>query len=738
MHTTSKKTLAIIVALVMLLTMAPMSAWEAFAASSGSNIDMEDTNPTTGTGWTYNQVTSVYMIEDGANVIVTGINAGQRRLEVSTGAIANITLSNVTINGLGSSQSPLKLNTGATANLTITGTNSLTAGDFQAGINAPAGTTLSIVGNGVLNANGGNSAAGIGGGYDESGGNIKICDGTINATSTINGAGIGGGSGGSGGTITIYGGTVHATSNGIAAGIGGGYEGDGGNIKISGGTVYATSNQDGAGIGGGFGGNGGTITISGGTVNATASLNGAGIGGGGSGSGGVITICGEAKITAQGATSVNNIGGGSPSYAPGVQFIAAPVNNDPVQSYKVVGNPTLAAGLTADIPAGQTMTIPKGSTLTVAGTIHNEGDLNVEDILIITGTGKLNNKKSGAVDISGTLENDNVLDNDGVITIENGGTLDNKSTLNNYDGSITKKEDGLFMGNIPHGNPVKDAGADVSKPTVNGMPTKTTISVNAVSLLSDTGQQIQYAISTGQTEPKDGWQDGTEFTGLTVGTTYYVFARSKANDTYATGEASMSDPITTKAAATPVAPSANATTATTAAKNVTAIRTPLKAIHMKRGQTLTPPVCADSKDPVTKKPHITAKLTWSSSNPKIATVNTATGKIKAKKVGKAKITAKALNGRKLTITVNVVKSAIPLKTLTLKKAPTSLQVGKARLLSVKTIPYQATNLNVTFSSSNRSILSVDKAGKITAKKKGKATITIKANGKKYVKTITVK
>jgi hypothetical protein len=207
-----------------------------------------------------------------------------------------------------------------------------------------------------------------------------------------------------------------------------------------------------------------------------------------------------------------------------------------------------------------------------------------------------------------------------------------------------------------------------------------------------------------------------------------------------TGNEPAGNPITkiTDPPVAPVTPSANATTAITVDKNVTAIRTPLKTIHMKRGTTLTPPVCADSKDPVTKKPHITAKLTWSSSNPEIATVNAATGKIKAKKAGKAKITAKALNGEKLTITVNVTKKAIPLKTLTLKKAPTSLKAGKARLLSVKTTPYQATNLKVTFSSSNKKILSVDKAGKITAKKKGTAKITIKAGNKKYATTITVK
>jgi uncharacterized protein YjdB len=45
---------------------------------------------------------------------------------------------------------------------------------------------------------------------------------------------------------------------------------------------------------------------------------------------------------------------------------------------------------------------------------------------------------------------------------------------------------------------------------------------------------------------------------------------------------------------------------------------------------------------------------------------------------------------------------------------------------------------VTFSSSKPSILKVDKAGKLTALKKGKAKITVKIGKLKYVRTITVK
>jgi uncharacterized protein YjdB len=176
----------------------------------------------------------------------------------------------------------------------------------------------------------------------------------------------------------------------------------------------------------------------------------------------------------------------------------------------------------------------------------------------------------------------------------------------------------------------------------------------------------------------------------------------------------------------------------TVAKPVTAVRTPLAKIYLTKGKALTPPVCADSVNPVTKKAETTAKLTWKSSNPKIAAVNAATGKITPKKPGKATITATALNGKKLTIKVTVVKKAAPLKKLTLTKPPKSLKKGKAAMLKVKASPAKATNLKVTFKSSKPSVLTVDRAGKLTALKKGKAKITVKIGKKKYTKIVAVK
>jgi alpha-amylase len=172
------------------------------------------------------------------------------------------------------------------------------------------------------------------------------------------------------------------------------------------------------------------------------------------------------------------------------------------------------------------------------------------------------------------------------------------------------------------------------------------------------------------------------------------------------------------------------------AGNVLKIRTPLTKIYLKVGKAIKAPVAFDGKESNGKE--ITAaKLTWKSSNTKIATVG-ATGKIMPKKAGKAVITATALNGKKLKITVYVVKKSKALKKVALKKPPKSLKAGKSAILNVKVTPAKATNLGVKFKSSKKSVLTVDKAGKITALKKGKAKVTVTVGKKKYTTLITVK
>jgi len=90
-------------------------------------------------------------------------------------------------------------------------------------------------------------------------------------------------------------------------------------------------------------------------------------------------------------------------------------------------------------------------------------------------------------------------------------------------------------------------GSAVTKPAVSGDPTDSVITVNAVTLVTATGQSIEYAIGrltngTGMS----AYQNSTTFNGLDGSTTYYVFARSKANSEWAAGAYTRSDSILTE------------------------------------------------------------------------------------------------------------------------------------------------------------------------------------------------
>jgi len=89
----------------------------------------------------------------------------------------------------------------------------------------------------------------------------------------------------------------------------------------------------------------------------------------------------------------------------------------------------------------------------------------------------------------------------------------------------------------------KATGAVVNAPTAVSK-TYNRININAVT--ASTEQLIEYAISTASNETGlSAWQKNTVFTDLNANTTYYIYARSIANDNYNTGTASVSEAITT-------------------------------------------------------------------------------------------------------------------------------------------------------------------------------------------------
>ena len=115
------------------------------------------------------------------------------------------------------------------------------------------------------------------------------------------------------------------------------------------------------------------------------------------------------------------------------------------------------------------------------------------------------------------------------------------------------------------------------------------------------------------------------------------------------------------------------------------------------------------------------KVTWSSSNAQVASVTD--GTVKALKPGTATITATA-DGKQGTCTVTVTAKIIPTSGVTLDITATSLDEGQTVTLTATVVPADATDKSVSWSSSAPDVASVDQNGKVTAIKKGTATITV--------------
>ena len=139
------------------------------------------------------------------------------------------------------------------------------------------------------------------------------------------------------------------------------------------------------------------------------------------------------------------------------------------------------------------------------------------------------------------------------------------------------------------------------------------------------------------------------------------------------------------------------------------------------------------------------KVTWSSSDESIATVDQ-NGKVIAIKEGTAIITVTTEDGGKIatcTVTVTAKEEPepdpIPVIGVTLDKTELALIEGETAELVATVTPDDADNKNVTWSSSDESIATVDQNGKVTAIKEGTAiiTVTTEDGGKTATCTVTV-
>ncbi|MDR1426557.1 MAG: Ig-like domain-containing protein, partial [Bifidobacteriaceae bacterium] len=171
----------------------------------------------------------------------------------------------------------------------------------------------------------------------------------------------------------------------------------------------------------------------------------------------------------------------------------------------------------------------------------------------------------------------------------------------------------------------------------------------------------------------------------------------------------------------------SATRALTVMTKVAKVASPVKRATMTKGTALRIPAVAYT-DAGTK-----ARLTWKSSNPKVAKVAT-TGKVTALRPGWANITATSLSGKRVSMLIRVAPAARPADGL---KA-VAVEVGQTTWIKAAVTPAAATvTAAPEFTSSKPSVGTVDKAGRVTAKKSGTTVVTVRYAGKTARVTVRV-
>ncbi len=126
----------------------------------------------------------------------------------------------------------------------------------------------------------------------------------------------------------------------------------------------------------------------------------------------------------------------------------------------------------------------------------------------------------------------------------------------------------------------------------------------------------------------------------------------------------------------------------------------------------------------------TQEIMWSSSNMQVVRVQD--GEITGMKPGTATVTAVPLSNKSLsaTCTVTVTSEAldpIPMSTFTLNETEKTIEIGRSYSLRVVSYePYNASSQDVTWTSSDESVATVNQYGSVTAVSEGEATITAHA------------
>jgi uncharacterized protein YjdB len=275
------------------------------------------------------------------------------------------------------------------------------------------------------------------------------------------------------------------------------------------------------------------------------------------------------------------------------------------------------------------------------------------------------------------------------------------------------------------GEPVAVEEITLSDSSINLEKGGSTVLTSTVAPTDATNKAVTW--SSGNTSVATVDADG-KVTAVAAGTAKIICTAADGTGVTASCEVTVTNPASTTVSSTDKDKVGGADSKIVSVKSVKLNKT---TATVKKGKTVTLKATVSPSNATDKA------VTWKSSNTKVATVS-ATGKVTTKKVGTATITCTTKDGKKkatckITVTTPVTK-------VKLNKTKATLKKGKTLKLKATVTPTKAYK-KVTWKSSNTKVATVSSSGKVTAKKKGTATITCTAadgSGKKVTCKITVK
>lgn len=680
-------------------------------------------------GKKYDYSNHTLTLQNGANVSVRTSGQTNDQIVVEDGASATLTLNGVDMRN---SKPPISLGYNSTLTLVLaeSSDNSVeTIGELgYAAIETKGASDLVIRGTGELNATGTAGGAAIGTSEVEPGGSqsIVIEDGVINAHGGYDAASIGGGKESSYVDVEISGGRISAEGQ---TGIGDGVHSRGTYITITGGDIIANGG-DGAGIGGGPGSIVNRITIENGNIEA--------YGASGIGTGNGLWVddhtynstidyidIGGGKIHANGSAG---IGGG---WAKNGALTS-------VGSINIYGGTVEAYGGAYGIGAGQGgiggtfdcrgAVIRTDSISDMAHKDRWEGIFFVDTInrgqgtllgdhvwlnnacLIEYGDLKIKDGQQLAIAEGASLTNQY-----GSIEVQSGGSIYNEGTLINNEGYIAvypggeyqEYGKGTFIGvpieYIDQDQPEQDetvvAGVQLSKEKMTLRPGNSKRLTATV--LPETAENKNVTWSSSDTNVAKVNKNG-RVTAVNEGTAI-ITVTTEDGGFVAECKVTVKKDAPEEIDVTSVMLNKNSLT-----------------LQKDGSETLSAVVQPENATD--------SSVRWSSSDTAVATVDE-NGKVTAVGKGTAVISATTVDGgfiAQCNVTVEEdTPEVVAVENVSLDKKTLTVDIGESEKLTATVKPDNAANKNVTWSSNDEDVASVDANGRVTAISRGTATITVR-------------